>query len=530
MEEFKKYFSCFNEVVWQTNKVRFLFFVFITLISVFLATCTSILTKKIVDDGIISKNIKVIFIYGIITFLVWFFSIFLSFLGTIVLRFLRNRVENDLRVRIILNFFSLDYKWVSSKPSAYFLSRIFNEPDSLLSSLLQTTSNLFINLFWIFLGFAFAFYVAPQLTLFIIPFLFLNLFLNHKFGTKFKFLTKERHEKTADLQGYLNNLIENYLPIRIFNLTEKIIHKFAFILRKFLKFLTKLTIISAGVNNITALIQIVMQLGLLLLAGFEILNNRLTIGSYLGFSSIFWYLISSLETFYSAIITIKETAGEIERMEELTQGKYNFVSSTKMDNTKIVFKNVKLSLNNKKLIKFPNFEIEKNEKVLIVGENGVGKTSLLYTVTGLYSPSDGEVLLPDRNRISFSFASPLLLEGSVLDNLDILGVKREKIDNILKMFNINEIKFKNVNSLSSGERKKIDLIRCLLKDSDIYIFDEPFNHLDLESQKIFINILTNYLKNKTVIISSPVDIREDFKNFINKVIFLKKEEIYESAK
>jgi len=517
MKEFNKFFFYFKTFIWRNNKLRFSSFVFFTFVSVQLAAFSSYLIKEIVDKGIINKNLNLVIYLGILVLIFWLISIFLSFLSTIILRFLRNKVEINLKLKIISDFFSASYDFISSYSSGYFLSRIHDEPDSLLTQLLNISSGLIIHLFWVLLGFSIGLFIAPQLALFIIPFVILNIIINYKFGEKFKIFTKERNEKSALFQGYLNSVIENYKLIKIFEITQYIKNKFKEKLKELLNFLTKITFFSAGVNNIQAFNQIVMQIGLLVFAGFEIINNRLSIGSLLGFNVILWQLLSAIDNLYDSIVGIRESVGEIERIEEIRLKKYDFVAKVH-ENEELVVKNVRVKFN-KKIIKYPDFKIRNSEKVLIVGENGTGKTTLLYVIAGLV-PFDGEIYYPSKFSISFSFAPPLLLDGTVYENLKIFNNRDEEIDYLLSEFEIINLKEKDVKNLSAGEKKKVDLIRSLLKESKIYLFDEPFSHLDENGKDKFLEIIKNKLKDKTLILTSPVCI-QDF--CFDKILELKKE-------
>ena len=84
--------------------------------------------------------------------------------------------------------------------------------------------------------------------------------------------------------------------------------------------------------------------------------------------------------------------------------------------------------------------------------------------------------------------------------------------------------FENANNLSGGERQRILLARALLKKSDIYIFDESFNALDIKNERVILEKVLNYLKEKTVIVISH---RFNNQDLYQKIILVKKGEIYE---
>lgn len=112
----------------------------------------------------------------------------------------------------------------------------------------------------------------------------------------------------------------------------------------------------------------------------------------------------------------------------------------------------------------------------------------------------------------YLFQDSLLFDRSLKENIaypdDNLN---EKAEELIDKFNIKKIINRNVqtsikNILSGGEKKRVDLIRTLSKDKDIYLFDEPTNELDGENVKIALEEIRNVVnKNKIVILISHDD-------------------------
>ena len=117
-----------------------------------------------------------------------------------------------------------------------------------------------------------------------------------------------------------------------------------------------------------------------------------------------------------------------------------------------------------------------------------------------------------RDKVVYLFQDSLLFDRSLKENIaypdDNLN---EKAEELIDKFNIKKIINRNVqtsikNILSGGEKKRVDLIRTLSKDKDIYLFDEPTNELDGENVKIALEEIRNVVnKNKIVILISHDD-------------------------
>ncbi len=131
---------------------------------------------------------------------------------------------------------------------------------------------------------------------------------------------------------------------------------------------------------------------------------------------------------------------------------------------------------------------------LLVGANGVGKTSVLKTITGLYKCDSGSVDIAGR-RVSENFIMPenvgvffdtarmiphSIVEGSVLFYAALYGKNKSDIAPLVEILHLeNEMK-KEFASLSSGNKRKVSLLISLLNNPDVLIWDEPFASLDPE--------------------------------------------------
>ena len=171
---------------------------------------------------------------------------------------------------------------------------------------------------------------------------------------------------------------------------------------------------------------------------------------------------------------------------------------------KIIFNNLDLNLH-------------KKDMIALVGKNGVGKSTLMKTISGEQDVDNGIVWnFPNLKVSYFNQKFGVINKSTIFDSFkDLINEKNKHyIDIFCERLNLN--KNSNINNLSGGQIRKVYLIRSLLKESDVLLLDEPTNHLDLEC----IQWLENYLKdlNKTIICVSHD--RTFLSNFTNKVFWL----------
>ncbi|MBQ1632571.1 MAG: ABC transporter ATP-binding protein [Clostridia bacterium] len=121
--------------------------------------------------------------------------------------------------------------------------------------------------------------------------------------------------------------------------------------------------------------------------------------------------------------------------------------------------------------------------VLVTGESGIGKTTLLRILCGLIKPESGTIEGLDRRKISVVFQEPRLLERlTALENVALV-TDRASAEHILKSLNMeNELHIK-AGSLSGGQKQRVSLARAFAFSKDIVLLDEPFTGLDEQNKR-----------------------------------------------
>ena len=182
-------------------------------------------------------------------------------------------------------------------------------------------------------------------------------------------------------------------------------------------------------------------------------------------------------------------------------------------------------------IKIPEFVLRKGDKISIMGESGQGKTTVMNILAGLYPLEKGKLLVNSKvqkdKKLDLVFVSQEveLFDLSIRDNLCLgKNIDDEKILELIKEAGLlkwyeelpeglDTIVGERGIKLSAGQKQRLNLIRGILIDKELYFFDEPTSNLDSVSEEKITNMIEKYLSDKTYVI---VTHRPRLKELCNK--------------
>ncbi|MEO8287275.1 MAG: ribosomal protection-like ABC-F family protein [Chloroflexota bacterium] len=150
----------------------------------------------------------------------------------------------------------------------------------------------------------------------------------------------------------------------------------------------------------------------------------------------------------------------------------------------------------KVLANCPDLEIERGERVALIGPNGIGKTTLLKTMMGSLAPISGHLELGHNVRFGYYAQAHEGLDANntVIDEIrSVRNMTEDDARDLLgKMLFSGDNAYKLIGDLSGGERSRVALTKLTLTDANFLILDEPTNHLDLDAQEALTQVLLAY--------------------------------------
>lgn len=150
---------------------------------------------------------------------------------------------------------------------------------------------------------------------------------------------------------------------------------------------------------------------------------------------------------------------------------------------------------NHQIIQNLSFVINNKERFLIVGNNGVGKSTLLKLLVGELKQQEGNIWFGSKTDIAYYAQEQELLipDKTILENVDSKEYSEKELRTVLGSFLFHgDDVFKKVKVLSPGEKARVSLCKIMLRRANLLLLDEPTNHLDPETQRLIAENFKNY--------------------------------------
>ena len=524
------------------------------------------------DDGV--DKIKTLgnkfnFNISALDVLIFFFIVFVTrSLLSLFVSYLRQKLIKDindyLSHKVYSKYLRKNFLFFVNSNSSSFISRIIVEIDKfayrLIDSLFYLLTDIAIIIVIIF--YLFYIYFLPALIFFVITLAFFGFFFKtykyifKELGQKKLFYDEKKIKQLQDsfyvIQSIKLENLENFFIGNFKISTEKSSH--STFLSNFITELPKNLIEVAMLAIVAMLIgllfyyfhlpkhEVLAILGLFVFAMFRLLpsSNRVL------------YAINSIR-FHSASINILKK--ELELEDDIADEAGGIYEDADIYKNKIVFneaiklKNLSFSYgNNIDILKNINLEIKKNKTIGIKGDSGVGKSTLLNIICYLLLPTEGKVLLDNKEisntyknyqkQIGYVPQKIYLTDDSIVNNI-IFGKKNVGFDEnlfkeVIQKANLEDFLNKLENKentligergskLSGGQQQRIGIARALYKKPEIIIFDEATNALDQNSENEILETIKILKKTNTIIIvshkGSVLDCCDEIFELKNKQIY-----------
>lgn len=519
-----------------------------TVISLILPYLNGQYINIIIDNPNNKTVISFLFFIGGISCIYILISYICGTINAKVIALLSYEVYKDL----IKHIQKLPYLIYVKMNSSYLNQRITTDTNRIWSFFLTYYVKFFlqvitflVSLYIIFsMNFKIALIVISLIPVYICAYIFLKKKLYN--------LSEANKEESAKYYKTRNELLEMGLEIKInvlYDASENNLRgAFDNFLRKFIKYNKTVY----WFNSIDSLISTIIQLGVLIIGGFEVINGNMLLGDYVIINTYCNTLFQNIKFMFTVGQEYQDTLNSYNRINELFSMEEEHITGTgeRIERiNEISLKNVSFKYDED--IIFSNFSLslKKGDIYIITGSNGSGKTTLSYILMGLLSTngvwynncplSDVDIVNLRKEKISVLLQNPHFLDTTVKNNIKFFtGYEDDKLmDRIHQLeanglfadneFSIDKNYEKNIKQLSGGEKQRMQMLELMLLNKELVILDEPTSQMDNKGVDILISYVKNNRRNKIVII-----ITHDYKliNALSTEEFVQIIHIYKDGK
>jgi ATP-binding cassette subfamily B protein/subfamily B ATP-binding cassette protein MsbA len=375
------------------------------------------------------------------------------------------------------------------------------------------------------------FSICWELALYALVVVPLTFWLDHLISKREKILNDDNRKVNEQRTSWLHASIQGWREVKALAIERaqegryvKFLHIFALYFGKWINYWVLRALIIPRLKD-----QFFLQFGLYFMGGIFIIGGTIRIGDLLVFAMYFNMLFAAINTLSSTDADLQANMSITDRLIkrlEVKEGEKK-VGGPMPDAIKnIKFEGLSFSYphSDREILHDVNLQIQKGERVAIVGESGCGKTTLLKLMAGMLEPTEGAVRYSGIDlreigsrqvyeRVGFIMQENKLFNTSIRENLlyaknraadsELIGACKKAyiydfIDGLPERFDtvIGERGIK----LSGGQRQQLVLARFFLRDVEVFIFDEATSSLDQFSENIIQNVIENMARDKMVIV------------------------------
>lgn len=484
--------------------------------------------KPALDEIFADKKYEYLKLVPAAVFLLFAFKGLLSFGQSFLMKAAGVKLVRETRNRLYAHILNLPIGYFNKESSGLILSRIMYDAE-VLSGLMSNVLKAFVlEVPTVIFLLGLAFYRRWDLTLMTLAVLPFIAYSTRKIGKDVRKRRKEAQRKLSFLTQRIGESILGVRIIKIFNREKTRVDKFTDENQRYYRELLRVERYKEFTRLIT---EIVTGLGIAIIlwyGGNMVVKGVITTGDFASILVAIYMLFTPTKKIGEAYTSLQEIRASIERVDALFDVKEEESGDIKLDDFKgsILFENVSFVYPGRKnpVLKDLNLEIKCGEIIAIVGQSGMGKSTLIDLIPGFHRVSTGKITIDGidiyttelrslRELIGIVSQEIILFNDTIKENIAFgkNGVTDNDIIEAAKLAYADEFiqelpeKYDTLIGerglkLSGGQKQRVAIARAILKNPPILILDEATSSLDSVSEGIVQQALEKVMKGRTTIV------------------------------
>lgn len=490
-----------------------------------------IITREVINNYIPNRELNLILINGAMLVGLYFIRLWCNYFVNYYGHVMGTRIERDMRIDLFKKIQTLDSDYFDDHKTGSIMTYIVGHLRDISEMSHHTPENLFVSAILIIGSFTILITIHPLFTGVVFFFIFLLILFSawrRKRMMEALRITRKTHE---EINSEVENSIGGIRLTKAFTNEEFELQKFTNVTYQyqdsFSTFYKQMGIFSSGTNWFIDIIFVVV----LVVGGYFVYVDEINIGDYVMYYMFVTILIQPIRTLIMTIEQFQKGWSGYEKFYQIMQIEPKIISPENpkyLDNTfgKIEFKDVTFQYETSRSDVLRNFNVTVNpgKKVALVGETGVGKSTISKLIPRFYDVNQGEVFVDDinvkdydiyslRSNIGHVQQDVYIFYGTIKDNI-LYGNPDASFEDVVdaaKKANIHTFIMSLENGyqtlvgergvkLSGGQKQRVSIARVFLKNPSILILDEATSSLDNITEKLIQKALDELSVGRTTLV------------------------------
>ena len=486
------------------------------------------LISKTIDT---KGNVEALMLICVLVLSMFFLKNLFRYLALFFLTPIRNGIIHDMRMDLHKKILSLDIAYIGSKRKGDLTSRMTSDLVEIEWSIMGALEMFFKDPISIILYLSTLIFISPHLTVFVVILFPIAGILIGYIGKSLKSSSKKGQDKLAYILSIIDENIFGLRIIKTFNAEGFINSKFQKSSEEYRKIMTSILRKKDLSSPMSELLSTIVMVVVMWFGGQLVLSDSSSLSpqEFIGYILIFSQIIPPVRSLTTSYYYIQKGSAAAERVYEILDqenGIYNNPKAVKISqiNSSINFNINSFKYENKVILKNINFDINKGQKIALVGQSGGGKSTIADLLPRFYDVKDGMITIDKtnikdidvfclRDLISIVSQDSILFNDTIFNNIKIgnINATKEEVIEAAKAANAHEFILNCENGydtnignagekLSGGQKQRLSIARAILKNPEILILDEATSSLDSESEKLIQDALSNLMKSTTSLV------------------------------